>query len=65
MSLSQLLAEIEHRGYYVILSGPLFKQKEWHCKLEDKSGFVGDFVGTPEDAAGQALLWILENSDEV
>jgi hypothetical protein len=69
-SLSQLLAEIEGRGHCIFLSGPYFKQKEWRCKLEDENGPVdykySDFVGPngPEEAAGLALLWVLENENK-
>ena len=64
-SLSQLLAEIEWRGY----SGNLnFRTKSTYLNLYKKDdscqcdNFIDTFyANTPEDAAGKALLWILQN----
>lgn len=57
--LDQLLAEIEKRGYFMDLSGP-YNTGEWRIIL---GGSVSDphfYADTPEEAAAQALLWILE-----
>ena len=61
--LHQLLAEITKRGKFVNLSGPYVRYGKWYCRL---GGSVADpeFHGdSPEEAAAQALLWILENKD--
>lgn len=61
--LDQLLAEIEGRGNFVNLSGPYVRYSKWSCRL---GGSVADpdFNGdSPEEAAAQALLWILTNGE--
>jgi len=64
--LDQLLAEIEKRGYYPHIA----KMPTGECISSpyrvDENGYYYEVVAaerkadTPEDAAGQALLWILE-----
>jgi len=60
--LDQLLAEIEKRGYvydlhFSVLSGI---RCYWCVLKQDDCCWYAKSADTPEDAAGQALLWILE-----
>lgn len=59
--LDQLLAEIERRGYELQLHIPCPS-----LALFSSNGFLLETFAaeTPEDAAGQALLWILEREKE-
>jgi hypothetical protein len=73
-SLSQLLAEIEARGYTEISLATINQcKKGWVFELLKQgllpSKIIGSYyypqfptfkANTPEEAAGQALLWILE-----
>ena len=62
--LDQLLAEIERRGYWFSLA----RESEGHnysVMLWQAGGRIGIFyAATPEEAAAQALLWILEKERE-
>jgi hypothetical protein len=70
-SLSQLLAEIEERGYvYSHLMGPflygkymveIFKSNGKYLLMDVGGKFYGD---TPEEAAGLALHWILRGGQD-
>lgn len=57
-SLDQLLAEVARRNVSYILKWSGGKHE---FKISDGVLFVGDFeAGTPEDAAADALIWILK-----
>jgi hypothetical protein len=73
-SLDQLLGEIEARGWeyeqgvLYVLGGPMMPGKHKHgywCEIwsiKDLSITCREPADTPEEAAGRALLWILERS---
>ena len=71
--LDQLLAEIERREYYAVLRTCSFNQElsKEQCRVSVwKEGDPihkkphGWYADTPDEAAAQALLWILEREKE-
>ena len=60
--LSDILAEIERRDYGWTLSSHYIKLRWWDSNTRClEKEFI---AATPEEAAGQALLWILKQEGE-
>jgi len=65
-SLSQLLAEIEKRGYWwdighrIVEVGKIHKYKIWASKKHANNTNQEFITNSPEESAAQALLWILK-----
>jgi hypothetical protein len=62
-SLSQLLAEIEGRGYEWGICKQKFVSPEYLMELRQLETKWRGWADTPEEAAGKALLWVLERGD--
>jgi hypothetical protein len=59
-SLSQLLAEIEKRGYEWDLEFDIGGCHKYSCTISSDTHYEFMPADTPEETAAQALLWILE-----
>lgn len=54
-SLSQLLGELRKHSMFVKITWLVMDEK-WDCVIDGREQFLAD---TPEDAAAEALIWIL------
>jgi hypothetical protein len=59
-SLSQLLAEIEGRGREWDLEFDIGGCHKYSCAISNDTDYEFITADTPEEAAGKALLWVLE-----
>ena len=59
-SLSQLLAEIEARGWHYIFNGKNTISEQYGIVIANDDMFKTFEADTPEEACADALLWILE-----